>query len=247
MGGLAMFYWWNPYYLIFMAPALLFMLYAQWRVQSAYAKWSRVPNSRRLTGAQTAQAIVQQGGGPNISDGGDLGGVGLRGIAGELTDNYDPRTNTLSLSQSTINSASVASMAVVAHELGHAQQDMQNYLPLRVRTGIVPMVNIGAQLGPILFIIGFFLNFTPLVWLGIAFFSLAFVFALITLPVELNASRRAMNLLADNNLITDDQERRGARAVLNAAALTYVAGMLTALLQLLYYIMLASSGRRRRR
>ncbi len=242
-----MFFWWNPYYLIFMAPALLFMLYAQWRVQSAYAKWGRVPNSRNLTGAQVAQAIVRGGGGPTIGGDSGLYGIGLHGIAGQLTDNYDPRTNTLSLSQSTINSASVASMAVVAHELGHAQQDMQNYLPMRVRTGLVPVVNIGAQFGPILFIIGWFLNFTPLVWLGIAFFSLAFVFTLITLPVELNASHRAMGLLADNGLIADSEERRGARAVLNAAALTYVAGMLTALLQLLYYIMLASGGRRRRR
>jgi Zn-dependent membrane protease YugP len=241
-----MFYWWNPYYLIFMAPALLFMLYAQWRVQSAYAKWGRVPNSRGLTGAQVAQHIVQHSGGPSIGSSDSLHGIGLRGISGQLTDNYDPRTNTLSLSQTTINSATVASMAVVAHELGHAEQDMQNYLPMRVRSGLVPLVNIGAQFGPILFIIGFLLNFTTLVWLGILLFSTAFVFALVTLPVELNASRRAMDLLAENNLIVDSQERRGARAVLNAAALTYVAGMLTALFQLLYYIMLAGSGRRRR-
>lgn len=241
-----MFYW-NPYYLIFMAPALLFMLYAQWRVQSAYAKWGKVPNSHGLTGAQVAQHIVQRGGGPSIGEGAGLYGIGMRGIAGQLTDNYDPRSNTLSLSQSTINSASVASMAVVAHELGHAQQDMQNYLPMRVRSGLIPAVNIGSQFGPILFIIGIFLNFSFLMWLGIAFFSMAFVFTLITLPVELNASRRAMDLLDDGGLITDGQERHGARAVLNAAALTYVAGMLTALFQLLYYVLLASGGRRRRR
>jgi Zn-dependent membrane protease YugP len=239
-----MFYW-NPYYLIFMAPALLFMLYAQWRVQSAYAQWSRVPNSRNLTGTQVAQAIMQ-GSGPNVGGDGGIYGVGLHGVAGQLTDNYDPRTKTLNLSESSINTASVASMAVVAHELGHAQQDMQNYLPLRLRSGIVPVVNIGSQFGPILFIIGLFLNFGFLMWLGIGFFSLAFVFALITLPVELNASHRAMGLLADNGLIAGSEERHGARAVLNAAALTYVAGLLTALLQLLYYVMLAG-GRRRRR
>jgi Zn-dependent membrane protease YugP len=118
---------------------------------------------------------------------------------------------------------------------------------LRLRGGIVPAVNIGSSLGPILFIVGFFLSFSPLMWLGVAFFSMAFVFALITLPVELDASARAMKMLRADNLLVGDDELHGARAMLNAAALTYVAALLTALFQLLYYVLLASSGSRRRR
>lgn len=242
-----MFYWWNPYYWIFIAPALLFMLYAQWRVQTAYAKWGRVPNSRRLTGAQVAENLLQGSASYNTGPASGIYGVGLRQIPGRLTDNYDPRSKTLNLSQSSVSEPSVASMAVVAHEIGHAQQHAQNYFPLSLRTSLVPAVNIGSQLGPIIFLVGLFLGWEPLLWVGIAFFSMAFVFTLITLPVELNASRRAMNLLTTSGLVMDSQEKRGVRAVLNAAALTYVAGMLIALFQLLYYVMIASGGRRRRR
>ena len=232
-----MFYWWNPLYWVFVGPALLLMLYAQWRVRSAYRQWGQVQTSSRLVGVQVADQLLRENG---------LYGIGLQRIPGELSDNYDPRTKTLNLSDGVAGANSVAAIAVVAHEIGHAQQDATGSFMLRLRSGIVPAVNIGSQLGPILFIVGIFLNFQPLMWLGIAFFSLAFVFALITLPVEIDASRRAIQMLNNSGLLVSNEERRGARAVLNAAALTYVAALLMALLQLLYYITLAS-GRRRRR
>jgi Zn-dependent membrane protease YugP len=232
-----MFYWWNPTYWLFVAPALLLMLYAQWRVRSAYKRWGQVRNSRSLAGAQVAEALLRENG---------LYGVGLQRVPGELTDHYDPRSKMLGLSDGTAQQNSVAAMAVVAHEIGHAQQDASNNVMLRLRSGIVPAVNVGSQLGPILFFIGILLQFQPLMWLGIAFFSLAFVFALITLPVELDASRRAMQMLTTSGLIVGNEERQGARAVLSAAALTYVAALLMALMQLLYYVTLASGGRRRR-
>ena len=232
-----MFYWWNPTYWLFVAPALLLMLYAQFRVRSTYRKWGRVPNSRGLPGFEAAKRLLSEGG---------MYGVDIKGIAGELTDNYDPRSKTLHLSEGTGRSASVAAVAIAAHEIGHAQQDATGSLLLQVRGGIVPAVNIGSQLGPILFVLGLFLQFTPLMWLGIGLFSLAFVFALVTLPVELDASRRAMQMLTTSGLLVGNDEHRGARAVLNAAALTYVAAMLMALMQLLYYISMASGGRRRR-
>ena len=230
-------FFWNPIYWLFVAPALLLMLFAQWRVRSAYNKWGKVANHSNLPGAKVAERLMADNG---IYD------VSIRPIAGELTDNYDPRSHTLNLSQGTGSQNSVAAMAIVAHEVGHAQQHAKGSLLLQLRSGIVPAVNIGAQFGPLLFIAGFFLQLTPLMWLGIAFFSLAFVFALITLPVEIDASSRALRMLKSSGIVVGDDERRGARAVLSAAALTYVAAMLMALFQLLYYVMLAGSGRRRR-
>jgi Zn-dependent membrane protease YugP len=232
-----MFYWWNPTYWLFVAPALLLMFFAQWRVRSAYNKWGKVANRSNLRGAQVAERLLTNNRMSNVS---------IRPIAGELSDNYDPRSRTLNLSQGTGGRDSVAAMAIVAHEVGHAQQHAQGNLLLQMRSGLVPAVNLGAQFGPILFIVGYFLRFTPLMWVGIAFFSLAFVFALITLPVEIDASMRAMRMLKSSGIMVTDDERRGARAVLSAAALTYVAAMLMALVQLLYYVMLAGSGRRRR-
>lgn len=224
-------------YWLFVAPALLLMLYAQWRVRSAYNKWGQISNSRGITGERAANELMSEGG---------LYGLRLQGIPGELTDNYDPRTKTLNLSEGSVRGNSVASLAIVAHELGHAQQDATGSLLLQVRGGIVGAVNIGSQLGPILFILGLVLQLGPLMWLGIGLFSLAFVFALITLPVELDASQRAMHMLTSSGLLVGSEETNGARSVLNAAALTYVAAMLMALMQLLYYVMLASGGRRRR-
>jgi Zn-dependent membrane protease YugP len=229
------FFYWNPTYWLFVAPAIVLMLIAQWRVQRAYAKWSKVRSAAGVSGMKAAEQLMAQNG---------LHGVGIRGIEGTLSDNYDPRSKTLNLSRSNAMGDSVASLAVIAHEIGHAMQDAKGYLPLRLRSGLVPVVNFGSRLGPILFLVGILLQFGPLMWLGIIFFASAFAFALVTLPVELDASRRAIRMLDSSNLLVDRQDRQGARAVLNAAALTYVAGMLTALVQLLYYIFLAR-GRRR--
>lgn len=229
--------WFSPLFWVFVGPALLLALYAQWRVKSAYNKWGQVQNSLGLPGAKAAEKLLSETG---------LYGVSIQGIRGQLTDNYDPRSKTLNLSESTATKQSVAALAVVAHEIGHAQQDATNYALLKMRGGLVPAVNFGSQLGPILFIVGYFLRFQPIMWIGVAFFSMAFVFALITLPVEINASSRALKMLTTNGLLIGDDELRGARAVLSAAALTYVAALLQALGQLLYYVLLASSGRRRK-
>jgi hypothetical protein len=167
-------------------------------------------------------------------------------MPGELSDNYDSRNKTLNLSEGTSGGSSVASLAIVAHEIGHAQQDATGSFMFQLRGGIVNAVNIGSQLGPILFIVGFILQFGTLMWVGIGLFSLAFVFALVTLPIEINASNRAMQMLTASGLLVDNDEQKGARAVLNAAALTYVAALLMALMQLLYYVSMASGSRRRR-
>jgi Zn-dependent membrane protease YugP len=165
-------------------------------------------------------------------------------VGGQLTDHYDPRNKTLYLSPGVTDSLSVASVAIAAHELGHAMQDAEDYLPLRFRSAIVPAVNIGSYLGWILIMAGLLLRMTNLAWLGVLVFSGGAVFALATLPVEFNASARAKQLLVQTGIIQTEEEMHGVNAVLNSAALTYVAGLVTAILQLLYFASLVS-GRRR--
>jgi Zn-dependent membrane protease YugP len=237
-------FFFDPTYLLFMAPAFLLMLLTSWYVKSAYNKWSRVPSSSRLTGAQVAQRLINSSAYVTSGSGQGLLDVQIQGIGGNLTDHYDPRTKTLRLSQGVANSASVAAVAVAAHELGHAMQDAEDYLPLRFRAALVPAVNIGSWLGWILIMIGLFLNMLNLAWLGVLVFSGGAVFALATLPVEINASARAKRLLAETGIIQGEQERSGVNNVLNAAALTYVAALVTAVLQLLYFVSLLG-GRRR--
>jgi len=229
-------FFFNSTYMMYMIPAFILMGLTSWYVKSAYNKWSRVQASSRLTGQQAAQRLIMAG---------NLYGVQVAGTAGNLTDHYDPRNKTLYLSQGVANVPSVAALAIAAHELGHAMQDAEGYFPLRFRAALVPMVNIGSNLGWILIMIGLFLNFTQLAWLGVMIFAGGAVFALATLPVEFNASARAKQLLVQTGIIQTDDERRGVNAVLNAAALTYVAGLVTAILQLLYYVSLVSGGRRR--
>ena len=231
-------YFLDPTYLCFMAPGLLLVMLASWYVKSAYSKWSRVPVRSGMTGAQAAQRLIMSGG---------LNGVQVQAIGGNLTDNYDPRDKVLRLSQGVANTASVASVAVAAHELGHAMQDAEGYFPLRFRAALVPAVNIGSWLGWILIFAGILLNMTNLAWVGILVFSAGAIFALATLPVELNASARAKRLLADTGIVAGPDERRGVNKVLNAAALTYVAALATAVLQLLYFVSLVGGmgGRRR--
>ena len=226
----------SPTYLIYMIPAFILMALTSWYVKSAYNKWSRVPAQSRLTGAQAAQRLITAG---------NLYGVQIQGTAGNLTDHYDPRNKTLFLSQGVANVASVASVAIAAHELGHAMQDSDDYLPLRFRAALVPAVNIGSNLGWILIMIGLFIGWTQIAWLGVLVFSAGAVFSLATLPVELNASARAKHILADSGIIVGEDEQRGVNNVLNAAALTYVAALVTAVMQLLYYVSLVGGGRRR--
>lgn len=231
-------FFFDPRYLLFMAPAFILMMIVQGYVKSAYNKWSKVPARSRLTGAQAAERLIQNGG---------LYGVRVEGVQGQLTDHYDPRSKVLRLSPGVYNSTSVAALAIAAHELGHAMQDKDEYFPLRLRAAIVPAVNIGSYLGWILLMIGILLQATTLAWLGVFVFSGGALFALATLPVELNASARAKRLLTDTGLITGPDERSGVNNVLNAAALTYVAALITAVLQLLYFVtlVLGMGGRRR--
>ncbi len=234
----------SPLYLIFMAPAFLLMIATSIYVKSSFSKWSQVPARSQLTGTEAVQRLIARAG---------LYGLQIRTIRGNLTDNYDPRTKTLNLSEGVSQYASVASLAVAAHELGHAQQDAQGYFPLRFRSALVPMVNIGSYLGWILIIVGMFLSYlgsalgVNIAWLGVVIFAGGFVFALATLPVELNASARARTLLSETGIISGPDEQRGVSTVLNAAAMTYVAAIVTAMLQLLYYVMLVMGlgGRRR--
>lgn len=232
------FIFYNPTYLIYMLPAFILMMLTQWYVTSAYNRWSKVPTRNYMTGAQAAQRLIQSGG---------LSGVNVEGTPGNLTDHYDPRSKVLRLSQGVYQGQSVAAMAIAAHELGHAMQDQEGYFPLRLRAALVPAVNIGSYLGWILILIGLLLGFTQLAWLGVAVFAGGAVFALATLPVELNASARAKRMLVDTGLIAGQDEERGVNNVLNAAALTYVAALITAILQLLYWVTLVMGMGRRRR
>ena len=228
----------NTEYLCFMVPAFLLVMIAQLYVNSAYSKWGRVAVRSGLTGAQAAQRLI------GSSQLGQMG-VQIERIGGKLTDHYDPRSKVLRLSQGVADTPSVASVAVAAHELGHALQDAEAYGPLRFRSALVPMVNIGSWLGWIMILAGMILGMTNLAWLGVVVFSGGAVFALATLPVELNASGRARQLLADAGIVTGEEEQSGVNSVLNAAALTYVAGLAAAIMQLLYFASMVGGMRSR--
>lgn len=230
-------FFYNSTYFLFMVPAFILMLLAQLFVSSTYRKWSRKPASSRVTGAEAAERLIRYRG---------LYDVKIQGVRGNLTDHYDPRKKILRLSEGVFQGNSIASLAIAAHELGHAEQDEQAYFPLRLRALLVPVVNIGSYLGWILIVIGLLLNLTEMAWLGVAVFSGGALFALATLPVELDASARAKQMLAETGLVMGAEEQHGVNAVLNAAALTYIAALFTAVLQLLYWASLVSGGGRRR-
>jgi Zn-dependent membrane protease YugP len=226
----------NINYLIYMLPALILSMIAQFYINSRYAHWGQVRNRAGLTGVQVAQRLTEKLGMYDLK---------LKGVQGQLTDHYDPRNNVLSLSRDIAQGPTVASMAITAHELGHAQQDKENYLPMKIRSAMVPAVNIGTSLGWILILIGLLLNLGNLAWMGVFAFSAGAIFSIATLPVELNASKRAKNMLAESGIIQSEEERKGVSQVLNAAALTYVAAIASSVMQLLYFASLAGGGRRR--
>lgn len=225
-------------YLIIALPALLLAFYAQWKVNSAYNKYSRVPNRRGLTGMDAARALLRSAGLQ----------IPVEETPGKLSDHYDPGKNVLRLSQGVSRSPSVAALGIVAHEVGHALQDATNYGPLRVRSGLVPIVRIGSWLGPIVFIAGFLLSqvtgSTLVAWIGLFLFAGTVVFALVTLPVERNASKRALEILGGYGL-ADGAELAQTKQVLDAAALTYVAALAQSLSTLLYYVFLLTGFSRR--
>ncbi|MFZ3152124.1 MAG: zinc metallopeptidase [Anaerolineaceae bacterium] len=224
-------------YLIYMLPALILSLIAQSYVNSAYNKWSKVRNYHNLTGLEAAEQLTSRIG---LSD------VKLTRTSGNLTDHYDPRNNTLALSQGVADQPSVAALAITAHELGHALQDRENYKPMKLRSAIVPIVNIGSNVGWIMLLLGMVLQISDLAWLGVILFSAGAVFSLITVPVEYNASKRAREMLTTTGLVVNEEEQKGVKSVLNAAALTYVAGLATSLLQLFYFGSMAGGMSRRR-
>lgn len=224
----------DPMYFVFALPALLLALYAQWRVRSTYGRYAQVASSTGFTGAEVARRLLDAGG---------LSHVPVERVPGDLTDHYDPSQKVVRLSDSIYASPSVAALGVTAHEVGHALQDATAYAPMRLRTGLVPVAGIGSNLGYVLFLIGFFVSSFQLATLGLVLFSGVAVFAAVTLPVELNASNRAMSLLEANGLLAA-QDAAPARKVLDAAALTYVAGLAQAVSQVLYFATLLTGMRR---
>lgn len=227
-------------YLVLILPCMIFSLIASSRVNSTFQKYSQQYSQRRLTGAEAARRVLQHNG---------VSGVRIERVAGNLTDHYDPRTNVIRLSDSVYDSTSTAAIGVAAHEAGHAVQYAVNYAPIKMRAAIIPLTNFGSRLAMPLILAGILLTFlgefsTMLVYLGIAAFGLSFVFQLITLPVEFNASRRAIRAIEDAQLLTAE-EQKGAEKTLKAAAMTYVAAMAVALAQLVRLIVIFGNRRRR--
>jgi Zn-dependent membrane protease YugP len=240
-----MFYpiWYNPLFLIFMLPALVLGIIAQAAVKGRFNKYSQVRTLRGLTGAQAAREILDSNG---------LYDVSIEESSGFLTDHYDPRSRTLRLSPQVARNPSVASVGVAAHETGHALQHAKGYLPLQVRSAMVPAVQFGSWLGPLVIMAGILLEAlmgafalgNALAWFGVAIFGTVTAFSFVTLPVELDASARAKKLLYQYNIV-DRRELNGVNKVLNAAAWTYVVAALSALMQLLYWIFILTGNRRR--
>ena len=230
------YYYFDPMYYLFALPGLLIALYAQAKVKSNYSKYSRVQNSAGVTGADIAREILNQNGIYNVD---------IRRIKGNLTDNYNPRDNAIYLSDGVFGSNTVAAIGVAAHEAGHAVQHAVGYTPIKIRSALVPVCNFGAGISPFLLILGYVLNFAPLLYIALAVFSLSVIFQLVTLPVEFNASRRALAAIEGIGRF-NDYELKGAKKVLGAAALTYVAALMQSILMFLYYAMriLGNSNRR---
>ncbi len=222
------FYYYDYYYLILVVPALLISLWAQFKVSSTFNRYNNVFSRRGYTAAQIARTILDANG---------LQNVRIERVAGKLTDHYDPRANVIRLSDSVYDSTSVAAIGVAAHESGHAVQYAVGYSPIKLRNAIIPLTNIGSSLSMPLLLLGLIFSFRPLVIGGILLFSLVALFQLITLPVEFNASNRALQILQTGNYLSDD-ELVGARKTLSAAAMTYVAALLVSLMQLLRLILL---------
>lgn len=224
--------WW------LLIPAMLFVMYAQWKVNSTYQRFSRIPSLYGMTGAQVARRLLDEQG---------LTNVAVQPVPGTLSDRYDPSKKTLGLSQGVYASSSVAAVGIVAHEIGHALQDAKGYSPMKLRSSLVPAANFGSMLGPYMIIAGLFINtFHVLVGAGVVLFAAAVLFQLVTLPVELNASHRALGMLSASGFV-DRTELGQTEKVLRAAAMTYVAAAAAAVMQLLQFALLFSGGGRSRR
>ncbi len=223
----------DPYYFLLVLPAAIFAMIVQFRMTSTFKRYNQVATSSHLTGAQAARMILDANG---------LQEVAVEQVAGNLTDHYDPGANVIRLSDATYGSASIGAVGVAAHESGHAIQYATNYAPIKLRAAIIPVCSIGSKLSIPIIILGVLLSFGGLVTIGILLFALMVVFQLVTLPVEFNASGRAMKILESSNMMTSE-ELTGARKVLSAAAMTYVAALISSIASLLRLILLY--GRRR--
>ncbi len=229
------FFYIDYYYIVIVVPVIIASLIIQSRLKSTYAKYSKINNVKNLTGAQAAQMVLNYYGIYNVQ---------IEGVRGTLSDHYDPTKNVIRLSDGVYNSTSVAAIGVACHEAGHAAQHAQGYAPIKVRNTILPVCNIGSTLSMPLLIAGIIFSYEPLVWIGIGFFSFVAVFQLVTLPVEFNASKRALSVIESNGLLTFE-EKQGAAKVLKMAAMTYVAALATSIAQILRLI-LRFGGRGRR-
>lgn len=221
------------YYFLLVVPAFLLALGAQIMVKSTYAKMSRVRNSRNLTGAQAAARVLYEHGITNVR---------VERVAGTLSDHYDPRSNVIRLSEGVYDSASVAAVGIACHEAGHAVQHAQNYAPIRIRNAIIPACNLGSAIGLPLAFVGLFMNFSFLFWLGILLYGLVALFQFVTLPVEFNASRRALQAIEGTGMLAGEEYKK-ARKVLTAAAMTYVAALAVSIANLLRLILRANNRR----
>jgi len=217
----------DPLFWVFVLPGLLLGLYAQSRIKMNVTKYSQVPTKDGMTGAEVARRLLDAQG---------LQGVAIESTPGILSDHYDPRSKTLRLSQSVYFTPSVAAAGIAAHEAGHALQDAEDYLPMEARTYIVPIAQLAAQVAPWLFIAGLLLQLDTLTWIGVILFGSSFLLALLTLPVEFNASARAKQLLISHGIIRGDEQVAGVEKVLGAAAWTYVAAAVSAIGVWLFYI-----------
>ena len=226
-----MFYW--DWTMILVIPGLLLGLWAQMRVSSAFKKYSAVHAHNGMSAEEVARSMLNRSG---------CGEVSVRTVSGNLTDHYDPRNNTLRLSDGVYRSTSVAAIGVAAHECGHAMQQHEGYAPLKLRSALVPVVNLGSNLYFPIFLLGLLFSWEPLIYVGIACFALTLVFSLVTLPVEFNASGRALRVLEQQGYLSSE-EMDGARAVLSAAAMTYVAAAISSLLQLVRLLIIARNRR----
>lgn len=238
-GGYGGYYGGYLSYLIFLLPAMILGFWAQMKVKGTFNKYNRIGNSRGMTGEQAARMVLDRNG---------LSYVRIEHISGELTDHYDPRDNVIRLSSPVYNSTSIGAIGVAAHEAGHAVQHAEDYAPIKLRNAIIPVCNIGSNVGPIMILIGCLLSGTfgrSLILFGIMLFSLVALFQLVTLPVEFDASGRALAVIRDSGIF-DAEDYRGAKKVLSAAAMTYVAALVTTLSQILYYVVrFLGVGRRR--
>jgi Zn-dependent membrane protease YugP len=227
------YYYFDPYALLLMLPALILSIWAQFKVNSTYKKFSQVASRRGLTAMDACRQILNDNG---------LHQIGLETVEGNLSDHYDPKAGVIRLSRGVAESTSVAALGIAAHEAGHAIQYHVGYFPIKLRTAIIPVTQIGSSIAPLLLLAGLLFSYQPLILWGIAAFSLMLVFQLVTLPVEFNASRRAMQTLDGMNML-DDDELKGTRKVLSAAAMTYVAAMLVSLTQVLRLLLMFNRRR----